>query len=363
VLLIVESLSKEYIGRYKNQDSYTPFIDSLMEHSLVFSNAFANGKKSIESLPALLSGIPTLMNESYISGKFGSNQIQSIASFLDKRGYISSFYHGGENGTMGFQAYTQIAGIDRYIGRDEYPKDEDYDGNWGIFDEPFLKFCAKDLAQKKQPFFASIFTLSSHHPYTIPKQYAEKFKEGPLPILKSIQYADFSLKQFFNEIKKEDWFEETVFIITADHTSQSYQPEYLNNMGYYRIPIILYAPKYIKPTIKKRVVQQNDIFPSLVDFLGFEGEIVSFGSSFLSRDKTAFSISYLNGLYQYIEGNYYLLFDGEKTTALYNWKIDPALKNNLIKTNTEEVILLEKTTKAIIQQYNNRLINNQLAPK
>jgi len=363
VLLIVESLSKEYIGGLNSYEGYTPFFDSLMNNSLVFSNAFANGKKSIESLPAILSGIPTLMNESYVSGKYSGNQIESIASFLKQKGYQTSFYHGGENGTMGFKAYTQVAGIDEYFGRDEYPNKGDYDGKWGIFDEPFLQFCANDMSKKEQPFFASIFTLSSHHPYTIPEKHKGKFKEGPIPILQSIGYADYSLKQFFKTVKKETWFDETLFIIMADHTQHSYQKSYLNPLGFYRIPILFYSPKYISPKLDKRVVQQNDLFPSLIDFLGLDGEIVSFGNSFFSKDSSSFSISYLNELYQFVEGDYFLLFDGEKVVSFFNWKTDPLLKSNILQKDSNIVAIHEEKLKAIIQQYNNRLIRNQLVPR
>lgn len=362
VLLILESFSKEYIGEFNEYEGYTPFLDSIIRNSLSFTNAFANGKKSIEGLPAILSGIPTLMNDSYISGKFASNRIESIASFLGEKGYKSSFYHGGENGTMGFKAYTQIAGIENYIGKNEYPNKGDYDGKWGIFDEPFLQFCAKDILTLQEPFFATIFTLSSHHPYTIPKQHEGKFKEGPLPILKSIQYADYSLQQFFESIQEESWFKNTVFVITADHTSYSFRPEYINNMGYYRIPILFYAPEHIAPKVDSNVVQQNDIFPSVIDFLGHEHEIVSFGNSAFDSTKSSFSVSYLNDLYQFIEGDFCLYFNGEQSTSMYNWKKDPLLSKDLLTKDKATAVKMEQKLKAIIQQYNNRLINNQLTP-
>jgi phosphoglycerol transferase MdoB-like AlkP superfamily enzyme len=360
VLIIAESFSKEYIGAYNAKSTFTPFLDSLIKESLSFEFMFANGKKSIEALPAILSGIPTLMNNSYVSSKYSSNRIESIASSLKKQGYQSAFYHGGTNGTMGFNSYTQIAGFDRYIGLDEYPNKRDHDGSWGIFDEPFLQFCIEDINNHSNPFFASIFTLSSHHPYTIPTQHKGKFKEGPLPILQSISYADYALQRFFETAKKQSWFDETVFIITADHTSHSITPEYSSRVGIYETPLIFYSPKYIQAKRDSSLVQQTDIFPSLIDFLGMEEEFVSFGQSFFQESSDKFSISYLNEIYQFIQGDFSLQFDGKKSVGLYKFKTDRELKNNLLKSDPNTTILLENKLKAILQQYNSKIINNQL---
>ncbi|MEX2379315.1 MAG: sulfatase-like hydrolase/transferase [Vicingaceae bacterium] len=363
VLIIAESFSKEYIGAFNDYKGYTPFLDRLIDKSYVVENTFANGKKSIEALPAILSGIPTLMNTAYISSKYGSNRIESIGSKLKEKGYRTAFYHGGENGTMGFNAFTKIAEIEEYIGRDQYPHSGDYDGNWGIFDEPFLQFCVEDLSKNKKPFFAGIFTLSSHHPYTVPEKYSDKFKGGPLPILKSVEYADYALQQFFESAEKEDWFNNTLFVITADHTSQTFKKAYNNRMGMFAIPLIFYAPKHISPARLEKVSQQNDIFPSIMDYLGDKEEILTFGQSVFNSEE-GFSVSYINQVYQLIEGDFCLQFDGEESIAFYHWKEDPGLHENLIKGTkfTQEKKRMEQKLKAIIQQYNKRMIQNQLIP-
>lgn len=363
VLIIAESFSSEFIGALNDYGGYTPFLDSLITQGLIFTNAFANGKKSIEGLPAILSGIPTLMNRSFISSKYAANQIMSMGTILNREGYSSTFYHGGENGTMGFEAYCQMAGITRYIGRNEYPDQSDYDGNWGIFDEPFLQFCVADMDGRSKPFFSTIFTLSSHHPFTVPKKYEDRFDGGPIPILKSVQYADYALKRFFETAQKSDWFDETLFILTADHTSTSYRPEYQNAIGNYRIPILYYCPKYIKPQREEEITQQSDIFPSVIDFLGFGGKLLSFGTSVFDDSHNPFAVSFINNYYQLIQGDYCLQFDGKKPLAFYNWKRDPGLKNNLVKRSGNRLTPYQRKLKAIIQQYNNRLINNQLIPE
>ena len=222
VIIILESFAREYIGGYNSFQGYTPFLDSLMLKSTVCTNAYANGKKSIEGIPAVLSGIPALTEKPFILSQYGAQKGNSIASVLNKYGYNTSFYHGGHPGTMGFDAYAEIAEFNSYVDLSDYPTtQQDYDGKWGIADEPFLQFYKSDLDAKTEPFCSSVFTLSSHHPFTIPQQYIGLFPKGDIPMHECVAYTDFALKRFFNEAKKSSWYENTIFIITADHTFKS----------------------------------------------------------------------------------------------------------------------------------------------
>jgi len=363
VLIIAESFSQEYIGFYNGGEGYTPFLDSILAKSVVFEHAFANGKKSIEALPAILSSIPTLSNTSYISSKYGGNTIESLPKTLRNKGYSTAFYHGGANGTMGFQAFTQMAGIEKYYGRNDYPNKTDFDGNWGIFDAPYLQYCIREFSNMKAPFFGGIFTLSSHHPYTIPLKHKGKFPKGKLPIHESIGYADYALQQFFTSAKKTDWFENTLFIITADHTQANVNQWYNNAIGMYRIPIAYYCPKYLADTLMRNITQQADIYPTTIDLLGIESSLLSFGNSAFDTTKN-FSISFLNGIYQIIVTDYCLQFDGEKTIGFFNWKNDTSLKKDLSATTNEDLQVVkaavEKHLKAYLQQYQTRVVSNKL---
>ena len=173
VIIILESFAKEYVGFLNNGNGYTPFLDSLMQESYVFTNAYSSGNRSIESLPSIFSGIPPLMNVPFIISNYSANKMDALPTILKQNGYNTSFYHGGTNGTMGFSGFTASAGIERYFGKNEYPNSiEDEDGAWGIYDEPYLQYFAQQLNQKKEPFFSTLFTLSSHHPYHLPKKNA-----------------------------------------------------------------------------------------------------------------------------------------------------------------------------------------------
>lgn len=367
VFIIMESFAKEYVGFLNNTKGYTPFLDSLMSNSYVYTNAYANGQRSMESLPSILAGLPQLMNSSYITSNYASNELDGLPKLLKQQGYNTSFYHGGSNGTMGFNGFTKIIGVDKYYGMNEYPlklKEKDYDGLWGIFDEPYLQYFAQELNTKQEPFFSSVFTLSSHHPYTIPKNHENKFPQGNLPIHESIGYADYSLKQFFKTASQMEWFNNTVFVFTADHSSLSEKPYYKTKLNRLAIPIFIYTPDSSFVGKDSTLFQQIDITPTLLNYTNINTSIITFGNTPYNSDNK-FIANYISGNYQVSYKNYFLIFDGEKSTNFYNTTIDTLLTNNLInKLNKKDEKIknrLENKLKAVIQQYNNRIISNNLS--
>ncbi|MFA6925084.1 MAG: LTA synthase family protein [Bacteroidales bacterium] len=361
VIIIMESFSKEYTGLANNKNfvSYTPFLDSLIKESSVFKNAFANGSNSISGIPAVVAGIPSLMNEPYITSVFAGNKIHGLAALLRKEGYATSFFHGGTNGTMGFEAFASIAGFEKYYGRKEYNNEKDYDGNWGIYDEEFFNFFAEKLNCSKQPFFSTFFSLSSHHPYSVPAKYKNKFKKGKLKIHESIGYADYSLRKFFNIASKSKWFNNTLFVITADHTSEAEHPAFSNVVGEHEIPLLFYMHSNSLKGTNNEIAQQIDIMPSVLDFLNYPQEFVSFGVSLFDSTANHFAVNYTNNNYQLLKDVYSVIFNGSKVIEVYNFKTDSLLQNNLI--NKISVAKNENFLKAFIQSYNWRLIKNKLA--
>ncbi len=366
VLIILESFAKEYVGGFNNGKGYTPFMDSLINNSYVFSNAYANGSRSIEALPCILAGIPQLMAEPYAISNYAGNQIQGFPEILKNEGYNTSFYHGGANGTMGFNGFVGVAGIDNYYGLDEYStKEKDYDGLWGIFDEPYLQYFASELNQKSEPFFSTVFTVSSHHPYTIPKEHAGKFPKGDLPLHETVGYTDYALKRFFETAKQMPWFKNTLFIFTADHSAQSNAPKYKTRLGRYAVPLFIYDPTGNLKGENTNIFQHIDISPTILSLVGSDNKIISFGNNAFSK-KDKFAVQYVNSTYQLTTKDNFLIFDGEKTTGFYYLENDTLLKNNLAEQAISDgremdKEKLENKLKAIIQQYNNRLINNQLS--
>ena len=376
VILIVESMGKEYIGSLNhdldggNYKGYMPFIDSLITRSLTFKYSYANGRISMDAMPSILSGLP-MMVESIFLTPASLNDVDGISSILGREGYSTAFFHGGHNISMGFSAYAHSIGYQRYYGLDEFcqsPKYggmDDFDGKWAIWDEPFLQFTLDNVKEMKEPFLATVFTASSHHPYNVPNQYRDSLRdEGGQPIHKCVRYTDMALRRFFERASREPWYRNTIFVLVADHTNQNSHDVYKTDLGLYSIPIIFYTPDgTLSPAVREDlIVQQTDITPTLLHLLGYSKPYVAFGDDVLAADPTGtWAFSYNAGIYQLVKDDLMLQFDGEKTTAVYRFKSDRLLKENLVDRLPEQQGL-EQFVKAIIQQYMSRMNENRLLP-
>lgn len=366
VVIILESFSKEFVGAFNHDKEngtykgYTPFLDSLIQYSRAFEYSFANGRKSIDALPSVTCSVPS-MGVPYILTPYSGNTINSIGSLLKKKGYHTSFFHGAPNGSMGFEAFMNVAGYDHYFGKTEYGNDDDYDGIWGIWDDKFFSFYADKLNEFPQPFASSIFSVSSHHPFKIPKAYEQIFKGGREPILKCIQYTDFSLKKFFQKASRMPWYNNTLFVITADHTSSNILfDETRTAWGYYSIPIIYFCPDHSLQGMEKNITQQIDIMPTVLRHLNYDDDFIAFGQDALADNTQKFAFNYRDNVYQIFEGDYLLVFDGLKAIGLYNFKTDKLVEHNLLSSKPEVAAPMVKKIKAVIQQYNNRLVDNRM---
>ena len=376
VVLIVESFGREYIGAYNegldggSYKGYTPFVDSLLQHSLSFDYTFANGRKSIDGMPSILSSIPMFVEPFFLTPA-SLNDVSGLVGELGKVGYQSAFFHGAENGSMGFQAFARTTGFQRYFGRTEYDEDgrfdgkADFDGTWAIWDEPFLQFYAQKMSEMQEPFVTAVFTASSHHPYTVPDKYKDVYpEEGNNPIHKCIRYTDMALRRFFETARRQPWFRNTLFVLTSDHTNWTDHAEYQTDLGVFGAPILFYDPSgTLQSGCRHAIAQQIDIMPTVLGYLGYEQSYVAFGSNLLATpDSQTWAVSYLNGIYQYVEDGHVLQFDGEKSTALYNIREDWLMRQNLVASEELQPVKvrMERRVKAIIQSYMERMNGNQL---
>jgi len=365
VIIILESFAREYIGSLNptleggTYTGYTPFIDSLVNVGMTFDVSIANGKKSIDAMPSVLASVPSLETP-YTISHYANNQINGLAELLKKKGYYSAYFHGAPNGSMGFDSFTRMAGFDDYIGLNQYPNKADFDGIWGVWDEPFFKFFGEKLNTFKQPFLASIFSVSSHHPFKVPEKYAGKFKKGPAPILEVVGYSDYALREFFNQISKMDWFKNTLFVITADHTNESVHKEFQNNFGAYCVPIIFYKPDSNLKGYKHRIAQQIDIMPTVLSYLNYDEEFIAFGNNLLDDSYESFAFNTNGDTYNLYMKDHILEMIDNKSVGLYNYKEDLFLENNLMGKEPELEKQMEEKLKAIIQTYNSMLIDNNM---
>ena len=365
VVLILESFGKEHIGFFNKEldngsyKGYTPFLDSLIQQSYTFTRSYANGRKSIDALPSVITGVPSI-GEPFVLSIYSGNKTTSLAKLLADEGYETSFFHGAPNGSMGFSAYMQLAGIQHYYGKNEYNNDSDFDGMWGIWDEPFMQYMAKEMDQMKEPFFSSFFSLSSHHPFKVPDQFAGKFPKGTLPLHEPLGYADYALKRFFETASKSPWYQNTLFVICADHASMSHFKEYNTMPNSFAIPIVFYYPGGDLKGVSDKLVQQIDIMPTVLNYLHYDKPYFSFGFDAFSPDRNNFVVSNIGNIYNFFKGDYFMTYGNQEVTSLYNLKEDKFLNNDLKGKSPLVQDSLLKDLEAFMQQYNNRMIHNKL---
>lgn len=368
IMVVLEGISQELFKFYNPQKpdypQYCPFLDSIAAQSWVF-NGISNGKRTMEGIPAIICGIPTLMEHAFIETPFAMNSFKSPVSLLAEHGFHTLFFHGAENGSMNFESFCRSIGFQKYYGMNEYPTPDDYDGSWGIPDRSFLHFMAETLCKEKEPFFGCVMTLSSHHPFQLPKDAGTRtYKEGTHPMHKVSGYTDAALREFFQQLSKESWYDSTLFIITADHAYEGSSSFSQNPYGNYRIPILFYHPAADTAFFVNNFMQQTDIMPSLFAYLKIPSPMICFGQNVFDRNYKPFAVNYISGTYQIYKDQYLMQFDGEKVVGYYNLEKDPDLKHNLsgnlpgsLSAEMESKLLY---LKAYLQSYSTRMIHNQL---
>ena len=382
VILIVESFGREYIGAL-NKDlengqykGYTPHVDSLIAKSTTFTHSYCNGRKSIDGMPSILSSIPMFI-EPFVLTPSSMNHVTGIAGILGAEGYETAFFHGAQRNSMGFQAFARKTGFQNYYGREDFCEDgrfgddSEFDGMWAIWDEPFLQYFAAKISDLKEPFMTAVFTATSHHPYAIPEKYKEVYPEENLIIHKCIRYTDMAIGKFFEKVSREPWFENTIFVLTSDHTNHSDHAFYQSTLGGFCSPIVIFEPGQ-EPQVIDKIAQQIDIMPTVLGMLGYNKKFFAFGIDlFNTPAEETWAVNYLNGIYQYVKHGHVLQFDGTKTTAVYSLQ-DSLMQHNLLKESSSQdssfftlhssFSQMERELKAIIQQYMERMTQNRLMP-
>lgn len=374
VVLIVESFGREYIGALnKNLEDgqykgYTPCVDSLISKSITFTRSFCNGRKSIDGMPSILSSIPMFVEPFFLTPS-SMNHVSGIASLLADEGYETAFFHGAQRGSMGFMAFARSTGFQEYYGREDYDEDkrfggdDDFDGMWAIWDEPFLQYYATKMSEMKEPFMTAVFTASSHHPYEIPEKYKDVYPEEGIIMHKCIRYTDMAIGKFFETASKQPWFNNTIFVMTSDHTNMSDHDYYQTDLGGFCSPIIIYEPGNpdCQPEMQDKIAQQIDILPTVMGMLHYPKPYFGFGIDVLNTSaEDTWAVNYLNGIYQYVKHGHVLQFDGQQTKAVY--ALTDSLMQHDVKGKVPQQQQMERELKAIIQQYMERMTQDRLTP-
>ena len=361
VVIALEGFGKEFMTHYNDYQGFTPFLDSLVNESLTCKYSFSNAQRSAGGIISITASVPQLMDEPLMFSPYMSNNIDGLAAHLRKKGYQTGFFHGCNPGSMEFEQFAHLSGFEQFYDRTAFPDQRQYDGQWGIWDQPFLQFFANQLSTFKEPFYGFTFTLTSHHPFNVPAYYEQQYpKEDKL--IRSFRYADDALRQFFATAATKPWFDRTLFVLSADHIGliNPEHPLYYTQNGRFKIPILFYYPKGKLKGEQASVCQQIDIMPSVLDYLHYDLPFSAFGRSIFSDNPTHYFYSYSDNMYQISDGKFSLLYDGKEIQDLYELSESPEMNKNANQKYPEKRVTFLLQLKAYIQRYNQSVVGNKL---
>ena len=360
VVWVLESFSAEHSAHlsphlYPDGKGYTPFLDSLMRSGFTFRNAYANGHKSIEALPSVMGSIPSFQTP-FVLIPQSLGESRQMPRILAERGYQTLFFCGSEHGSMGFDAYMSGAGVGRQFWREDFERvhgTKHFDGYWGVWDGPMIDYVGEVLDATSQPFFAAQFTLTSHHPFVVPDEWRSRLPEGRTKVHPGVAYVDASIRSFFEKYSDSEWFANTVFVFVADHvSSETFDAETRTPLGGSRIIQFFYTPDGVLQGECKQVAQQVDIMPSLLGLLGVDEPFFAYGRNvFAEGEPLTFYWSTSAMRYVSTDGEWIVLFDGERVTDLYRWS-DRLMNSPVSLSDEPEVVVrFERRLRAVVQQY------------
>lgn len=358
VLISIESLSAEFMAYYGNQENITPFLDSLAQKSLFFTNLYATGNRTVRGLEALTLCIPPTPGESIVKRKDNKNKFTTGSVFKSK-GYQVKYLYGGFSYFDNMKDFFSGNGYD-IIDRSNFkPEEITFANIWGVCDEDMARKAVKEMTQQAKqgkPFFNHWMTVSNHRPFTYPNGKIDipgdsKSRSG------GVKYTDYSLKVFFELAKKEDWFKDTIFVIVADHCASSAGKTELP-LDKYRIPCLIYSEEIAQqPKEISSLVSQIDVMPTVFGLLNFK-----YTSKFLGEDvlKETYKPRAYIATYQdlgYIEQDRLTIISPINKTKQYELKLqseqpskehpifyDEILLPNIDKTQAEKCVSAYQST-------------------
>lgn len=281
VLVVLESWSADLVKNCGGYDSICPFFQSMADSGLLFTNCYASGSLSDQGMAAVFSGFPAQPKTSVITQPDRYVHLPCINTSLEKAGYHTSFMFGGQLSYGNIKAYMYYNGFDKII------EGKDFDasipqGRLGAADEYLFNRQLKELSNEKQPFFASMFTLSTHGPFDFPMEEKLHWGDKEKEYINSVLYADNCIRNFITEAKKQDWYSNTVFVFVSDHSHNSPKNWAFNQPEYRHIPMLFYGDA-IKPEYRgmkyEKVASQTDLASTLLAQLNIDSREFHFSKN------------------------------------------------------------------------------------
>lgn len=345
----------------------TPFLDSLISKSLSCRHTVATGIRSVEGITAIYGGFPMFTPFIYMLSPYNSNMLDAPARLLKNEGYSTIFYFGCNHGSFHIDQTAHASGFSRIIDREIYGDDSEFDGHWGIFDHAMGEYAAEDLSTIREPFFAGWFTLNAHNPFTKPEHWhPDGYLHPEASAQRGMEYTDRALRHFFEIAKQQKWYNNTIFVITADHGNRDlkntpYDTPYIK----YLIPFILYTPDgSIEPGhIDDRMMTQFDIAPTILGLVNYPHDYIALGTDLFDTQTERYAIGFTDNQYRVTGLRYVVLLSSDATTvqSVFDIAADPLMTSSTNEFDHEEIHKMVHWAQAFLQDYTQRIINDQLS--
>ena len=303
VLVTIESMSASYMERFGNTESITPVLDSLYRLGMAFDRVYATGNRTVRGLEAVTLSLPPCPGQSIIKRPNNAG-MHSTGALLREKGYNVTYFYGGNSYFDNMETFFSGNGYDIVDQKSYSPEEITFANIWGVCDEDAYRKVIRTLSEQSRdgkPFFAHVMTVSNHRPFTYPAGKIRipndsKTRAG------GVLYTDYALGQFLAEASKQPWFDNTIFLITADHCASSAGRTEIP-LHKYHIPALIFAPGFVAPQQIEGIVSQIDLMPTLLSLLDMDYDSHFYGRSIFDPDyvNRAFIATYQD--LGYLEGD------------------------------------------------------------
>jgi phosphoglycerol transferase MdoB-like AlkP superfamily enzyme len=296
VVLLLESFSADLIESLGGEPGITPNIAALEKEGLLFTNFYANANRSQQAIGSLIGGLPGIPVTTITNHPEKYHALPSLSKELKKAGYHTSFYFGGQLNYGNIRSFLIYNEIDKLIEGKDLPSSF-IRGKLGVHDGDLLPYFANDLINHKEPFFSIVFTLSSHSPYDFPGERTITWPKLERNHVNGAHYTDAAIGRFFELARQQAWYNNTLFILVADHSKNTYRNHPLETFEYHKIPLLLLGPA-LKDTLKGKqtnmLFMNSDLPATILKQLGLDASSFRWSRNMLNPFTQQFAYFELN---------------------------------------------------------------------
>ncbi|WDF69857.1 sulfatase-like hydrolase/transferase [Sphingobacterium oryzagri] len=321
ILVILEGMVAQIFEELGGEKDVTPHMKTLMDEGVCFRQAYAAADRSDKGMVAVMSGFPAQGPESIIKYIPKHEKLPAIGQVFDSLDYSTSFYHGGQSEFYNFKSYMFTHGIERVVDNDDFPLDAQRN-SWGVYDHIVAQRMLHDLSADKKPFFSVFYTLVNHEPFHLEPKYKFGNKGKSNAYRSTSFYTDSMLFNFIEDAKKQDWYKNTIVVVTSDHGHIYPLGKYgLERPERYHIPLFMFGGALKKEFVGKKiddVVSQIDVSATLAGFVGLQDRRFYYAQNLFATDRTAIAFYNSNSTFGAVSGNDAVCYDMLKRNVGYS---------------------------------------------